>query len=888
MGLGSSIKKGLKSIGKALGSVVGAVFGAVSSLLNSLIDIPKPPKNIETGRQYDVDARVNSSQLGDVKTVIYGRARDWPSYASVPYTEFEGHDQIFSAYLFITVGYADILDIKIGDTAANRFPGFEFELLAPGDDLTLVLPNVYSCPEVSNGVELLGGALDRTDTDGIVTVKFSESGETTIIAGPGPFQGSFTSDTDGAFADFVVADRIYVYEAGDNDGEYVITSIGSDFKNITVFPSPAENATQNTIVFFVRQRWAGPYPACPPGSVVDQIAVDLVFSSLRDNEADENARSVEMVVEYRPIDDVGNVIDPTWQLATDGEVVDVSVTHTDNVNRPRRYTDVFTLSEPMRCEVRVWRKTYEQNDSEDPSSAAQWVNLKGYIVAKIADTPNSDPECTRLAIRIRSSGQLSVQSQRAVNVLVQRLLPIYNGSVWSAPQATRNAVWAHMDWLTSQSNGAITYDDNDLEAVLELATFADDNDDTFDGVFDRQVGLWEGSQTLLRVVRAKPIFDPLLRLFSVYRDEPSDPVTLFCDSFNCRVGTDSIALPDNDTVTGIQVRFTDPVLWAQREGPMVGVDDDPRIVEFMGCTTWAKAWIEAQYEYRDLYYRNHSCEMRTEMEGLLPRHGKRVLVASSIKGWGQAGEVRDVEDLTIRVWPAPIWQSGVQHYVYLQDDQGAPVGPINVEQGIEPQYLVLEALPSPFSSFRIGAGWRTLFAFGHDGDEGDLPANAPRVAIVQKRSPDGFREARLDLLFDNPFVHEDPGPAPPDPYSLDGTMPDLIVENLTASVIYADAILDEDGNPILDENGEAILEEGGIAFGAVVFADWDDVAGATYYQLRWKYVGDPGWHVGYTGIASEATFGVTQNGTVQVRVKAISTTFVGPESTTTVPVIGFP
>lgn len=881
------IKSSLKKVGKALGSAIGLILKPVTLLLSALLPKPKIPKSVEDrGTAYNADARFNESRIGDIKPIGYGQYRCWFTYASMPYKEFRGHDQFLLAYLHVRVGPADVGDFKLGDTGAVNFPGFNAEVLQPGEDMTLILPNVYTCPEVE-GIELLGGLYEQDTASGtvgpwsdpdtphkVVTIKAYEDGTTTISV----TDQTFASDTEEMFVDFQVGDVVRVYDAGANNGDYTITAILDDYKTIQVDPAPATNTTQTDIGYFVVQRWAGPFPACPAGATVDTIAIDVIFNALRDlDNGSDNTRLATIKIQYREINDAGIPLDPSPTGWTEDEV-----TYIDSVNRVRRYTTEFEIT-PARVEVRVWRETYEQADQEDPSSAAQWVGLKGYIVAKPGDTPASDPDCTRIAVEIRSSGMLSGTSERALNGLVRAKVPIYESGGWSAPQFTDNPAWCAADWMLTQSNGAITEDQLDAAAFVESAATAEANGDTFNAEFDREVGLWEGAQTILRVCRSKPIWNPLTQLYGIYRDEPSGPVVMLCDGFNTKLGADSINLPDADTFTGIQVTFIDPLLWQEREGPLVGTDVDPDKQRQMGLTTWDASWREANYQIRDMLYRNHSVSAETEMDGLLPIHGNRVLVASAAKGWGHSGEVKvEADTTTLQVWPAPQWTAGQQHYVYLQDEDGTPVGPINVTQGGADSVLVLES--DPGITIRTGGGWKTLFAFGHDGDV-DTPADAPRIAIVMERSANSSRTATLNLLFDHPYVHEYPGPAPEDPYATDGEIPNLEITGLTVTPIYSDVITDELGEPILDEDGEPLIVEGG-AYGLTLDIDWDDVVGASYYQLRWRYIGNP-WHAGYTGIASETVIGINpaETGTIRVNVKAISGPYVGAEATTTVDVV---
>lgn len=882
MGLLSKLKNPVKALtGSTLLNNIFNPHQFLEDQLAKLIQIPKPPSSIEIrGKQYNADIRFNEAALGDVKTVCYGLYKDWPRYRSIPYSMYVAHAQELNAYLHLSVGKVKVLSVNIGDTPVSTYPGIETEVLDPGEEMTLVLPNVYTCTEVT-GIELLGGLPLATSPDGQVTVKFYETGTTTISASPPPGSPHFSSTTEAAFEDFIVGDVIYVYDAGANNGEYTILSIGDDFSSIVVSPAPASSTTQSAIGFFVRQRWTGGFWACPPGSQIEDGSIDIDFAALWDEDGISNVKNVDFELQYREGDDAGNFLGSWAAVDSVNGVAGGDFTLSDNVRRPRRFTVPYTLPSPMRAQLRLWRASREGADDE--TSKSDWSGLKGYIIPLVSDDPTVDDDSTDMAIKVRASGLLSQNSQRSVNYFGQRQLPIWDSGGFTAEQDTRNPVWAYVDWVREQSSDGIVTADLDMAEISDLAAFADSNVDTFDGVFDTQVGLWEGAKTLLRVVRAKPIKDPLTGLYTVYRDEPADPVLMFCDGFNSRCGTDAISLPDADTPTGVKVKFTDPFLWSQREGPLVGDSTDPREVEFMGCTTWAKAWDEAQYEYRDLYYRNQTVTVETEMEGLLPRHGKRVLVCSAAKGWGQAGEViaQDGTDpLILTVRPPPVFTPGMTHYVYLQDADGTPVGPITVTD-LGTNFIQLAS--DPGITYRTDGRWPTLFAFGHDGDVSTDP-DAPRVAIVQKRPGKGARTATLELLFDHAYVHEDPGAPPDDPYSLTGTIPDLAITNLTAEAVYSGTIDDEDGNPILDEDGMPLLDESEV-FGIAINVDWDDVSGASYYSLRWKYVGIPGWHVGYVGIASQATFGVEEAGDIQIRVKAFSGSYIGPESSTTITVV---
>lgn len=897
MGLKSSFKKILGNPLnplQALGfNTLNKVFNPASLVWDWLLKVPKPPQSLQAGgQQYNPDLQVNSARIGDVKPKVIGRARIYPAYCSMPFKQFTAQQTQYLFYLHLSTGPVSVLATNVGDTSLLSFSGVDQEILLPGEDMTLILPNVYTCPEVE-GVEMLGGLLSPqkpSDGSGRVTVKVFTN-DTVVFSNSA---STISATEDALFADFIVGDLIGVYDSNLNeDFDYTITAISDDFKTLTVTPAPVDEVEPES-GYFVRQRWAGPFPACSAGAKVSKIALDFAFAALRDEDEPDNIRSVDIVVQYREIDDVGVPVGSgAWTTADDGEThPDASVRFSDDINRARRYTPEFELSGSMRPEVRTWRKTYEQADSEDPSSALSWMGLKGYIDALPADEPASDAESSRMALTVIASGGLAQASTQKINCLVQAQTATYvESDGWSDPQDTSNPSWWTVNWLVTESNGKVGYANLDIPAFVEFASHCDDNNITFNGYFDQKVDYKEGADTIARVGRAKVIKDDLTGLYTIYRDAPADPVLIFADRENCTVGRDGIRLADANTVTGIQVLFTDPVFWRDREGPLVGSSVDPRKTRFTGCTTWGGAWIEANYEFRDLIYRNHTLSIDTEMEGLIPLHGQRVLVCSAVKGWGQPGRVQaqQLDDpLRLTLDPPPAFTPGQDHYLYLQNEDGTPTDAIPCVAGIAEGQVVLDSLPDGFV-LRMGARWKTIFAFGHDGDGDEIDPDAPRIAIVNKRKVNGRHKARLDLVFDHPFVHEDPGPAPDDPYALGGEIPDLTVNDLVAEQdVDGDFLTDPEGSILADPEGDFLLEPGGGGGGVVVNASWSATPGASLYTMRWKYVGDPGWHSGFSGVGTSTTFAVPHNGTVQVRVKASSTTNFGPEASTTVEIDAYP
>lgn len=140
--------------------VAGLVLLGGSLLLNMLY---QPPKNATTANDqadpvYTANAASNQSTPFDPVPVLYGKLRFPPRFASRPYAEFAGNDQYLYQLFCVTLGKADITKIEIGETEAwNSVTGYspsfsdlEFQIVQPGDDVTLFPANVLTSVEVAS------------------------------------------------------------------------------------------------------------------------------------------------------------------------------------------------------------------------------------------------------------------------------------------------------------------------------------------------------------------------------------------------------------------------------------------------------------------------------------------------------------------------------------------------------------------------------------------------------------------------------------------------------------------------------------------------------------------------------------------------------------------
>lgn len=874
-------------------------LGIISDLVGDLfkIDIPEPPASVKNeGKVNRADLKQNQPNLGGVKTDGYGRWVDWYPLIN-GYTEFVDNEQVYKAYMHASIGHAELLELRIGNAPLPTFPGQRSEVLLPGEPMTLVHPNVYTCPDVET-IDLRGGidgtiqlveffyfgpstgpaagadrirgkpgsGLRSIPVGAEITISGSDTNDGTYtVTDSGTVQVGFVSlhwiEVDSTLTEeamsctieypqedpesptvkaedvslifdndlgtiegpaeeldqFVYGDLILVDNTASNDIEFTV--LGSGDGTLTVTPAPTNESADPATIVLVRRR-AGPFPACLEGDKVNRLGFDAAFAEglcgLQDD-GKAYPRTVTFEARWREIDDYGSPLSG-WTTAT--------FSSTNGDTKPYRESHYVDIDPPARVEADLRRVSLESS-SDRIRDAATWAGLRGYVVAKDGQTPADDADCTRVAVIVRSSGRLSRQQQRTVNGTNQRLLPVWNGTTWSAPQATRNPAWAFAYWMKAHSNGVITDAQLDLAGLLAFAEGCESRGDTFDAAFESEVLLWEGAKAILRVARAKPYLDVGTGKFSVYRDEETAPTLLFADGINIQLGPLAIDTPTADTPSGVRVKFTDPETWSERaDGPVAGSDADPREVSVMGLTSWGKAWEEAAYEWADLRYRVQTCSGETEMEGLLARLGKRVLVGSAVKGWGQVAEVRAADELQLTLWPAPIWTAGAQHYVHLQGPDGLPTARINcslVGTG------VIELAGAPGITLRTGAGWQTIALIGHDA-AGEVPASGPRVAIVETPAAAGLREGSLQLRLEDLRVHDDPGEAPEDPYATTGSEPSLAVADFVAEQVSTR-----------------------------IYAEWTSNANAIAYEVEQKL--DPsldpenvGWERMFFGLATDRSW----------------------------------
>ena len=467
----------------------------------------------------------------------------------------------------------------------------------------------------------------------------------------------------------------------------------------------------------------GPFVLNPAGTQINQIGIDVVMMRGLYYATDSgtlDSRTVQWRVEARAINDDGDATSGWLHLA------DESYSAATNTAQRRTYKYGVGAG---RYEVRVQRL-----DTKDASTRAghelRWGQAKGYLVNSTLPA-----DLTLLALRMRATDNLSQRSSRLVNCLVTRKLPVWSKITgWSAPQATRSIAWAFADAARSSYGAGLPDAKIDLNALARLDGVWSARGDTFNGVFDQNLTVWDAMGQIARAGRAVPFLQG--GIVRIVRDEPKTiPVALFSTRNIVRSSLKiQYVMPGDATADAVTVEYFNPKSWKPDEVTVAlagSALSKPARLKLFGCTDKFQAMREGKYIAAANRYRRRIITFRTELEGLIPTYGDLVAISHDMPSWGVSGEALSWDCaskvLVCSEWLS--WQTGANHYISLRRVDGSVTDPIGVSRGVTERHAVLQEAPS--IAIQTGGGEeRTHFAFG----VGQTWAQMARVMSVKPRA----------------------------------------------------------------------------------------------------------------------------------------------------------
>lgn len=775
-------------------------------LLNVLMPPPKPPK--EPGDVFALTAQGNAARLEAPLPVQYGRLRVAPDFAAAPWAEAAGNEHFLYLLYCLGAGAYEIEDIRIGDVTLEAFGEVEVEVVEPGGQVTLFPTAVFTSPLVS-GQEMRG----------LIEADFTRAGTTVTVEEEGHRRAS--------------GQTVRVEAAGEAALFAAVAAVPDE--DHWTFEAPGWSAASGKADIWSVLGGAEGFPAAGSGAVATAVGVDLLWPAGLANITDTgklSSRTTEVRWQARRIGDddapLGN-----WMDLGDVEV-------TDKTRTPQRRSWRFPLDPHGRWAVRGWRLDARSGDDKDAHDV-HWAGLRGYL------TEAQDwPAVTLIAMRMRATGNLSRQASRSVLVTATRKLPVWDGTAWSAPVATRSIAWALADMARAADYGPGLGDNRiDLAGLAALDALWAARGDACDIRFTAEETWWEAAQKVAICGRARMLMQGG-RLRAV-RDGPETiPVALFSQR-NIVEGSFGIdyLMPGPATADAVEVSYLDAATWrpervtAALPGSTVA---RPATIRLEGVTSRAQALREGLYHAACARYRRRIIRLATEMEGFIPAPGDLIAVQHDLVGWGAHAEATAWDGGALRLTLSePVDWSGEGHVVGLRRRDGTLAGPVAVSRGGHDAELLLAADPGIIPDTGQGR-LRTHVAIGR-GESWRAPARVvglrPRDALV----------VEIEAVVEDPSVHtaETGAIAPP--------------LRLSALPRLADA-------PAVA--GLAVR----LAPDATAFLAWAPAAGATHYEVEMAEGGaragdSPGWTRAVDTAAAAVTLRPPWGPRSRFRVRAI-------------------
>ncbi len=420
--------------------------------------------------------------------------------------------------------------------------------------------------------------------------------------------------------------------------------------------------------------YAGPFDFGADAPLQSRIQLDFslpagVYAIGKDKFAGKQYEQVWAVqFDYAPCDEEGTPTGPWSPLYTEAASV-LSV-------RALRYTRFV--------DIPLGRYTYRARNTgpkdvapgvlhEKLENTIVWDGLRAHIPETIVR-----PGICELAMQFTSGKALGVTSFGEVEVEVQRLLPVWDGTNWT-DQETRKCVWAAADILRDGRYGADMLDSSIDVGRLLFYAGALSQYDTFDGVIRGPVSVYDALTTVLGPMRASPL--RLGNAWTIVRDEAK--VTRKHVISRRQILSNSTGQTFNldlsDGSADIIVEYFvggDPRRMRTQRVTFGTETSSPRRLQALGATTGEHAVHLATWAAATAYYRRERRSLKTELAGRLLLPNDRAMIdAWYFDGFDAYGVVaRDGLTLTLDAEP-PVEAS---RYAMLRGRDGKEWGPVAV------------------------------------------------------------------------------------------------------------------------------------------------------------------------------------------------------------------
>jgi hypothetical protein len=353
-----------------------------------------------------------------------------------------------------------------------------------------------------------------------------------------------------------------------------------------------------------KERWLGPFLACPENEKVDAIELNFAFPSGIcdwDDEGRKERQSVLWAVEYRYVNQTNwTHIEGKW--------------YEKNVNG-LGYTLRYNFPEPGLIEVRARRRNIQNDDGAHDNM--YWQALRGRLLKR----PTSYPDVTTIGITVTTGGKLAAQSDRRVNIVATR--KYNNGKSRSISGALKHVL---------DSIGLIDYDAATIDE-MEANLWTPNKQ-----YFDCQVDKTQSVLDMLHKICTAGFAYPFLSdgLVSVGYEGEKNWVGMITPQEMAEPLQTSFTAPSADDYDGIDVTYINSRTWSE-ETVLCRLDDvpNPQKIESYkldGVVNEDQAYRIGMRRLMKYRYQRLSFSCKTEMDALCYNYGDRIILTDDIPG----------------------------------------------------------------------------------------------------------------------------------------------------------------------------------------------------------------------------------------------------------------
>jgi len=464
------------------------------------------------------------------------------------------------------------------------------------------------------------------------------------------------------------------------------------------------------------------YVVVDVGSEITRVEYDFIINGLYHQNKQTGAlnnATVTVQVSFQSLDE-NDVPVGDWSVVN-------SHTYTDNTVDVLRFSEGFEVT--SRGQIKMVRTSHSAGvNNSRVRDQIDWSELRVFLASD--HTYNH----AVWAVEIPVTDQVGSRGQNKIMVERQTLLPKWTGSNWTAPQATRNGIWALCAIAKAPFGGNYTDDRLNLSVLKVEAEKADARGDYFDFQFDIKTTVDKGFDIAARSARCE--YTDYGNRFSVVRDEYKELAQMQFGMRQIERSSFELSYPREESSetydSSVEVEYINPQTWEPEKiiCALPGKESArPYPWKFEGCTDATQAAREGYFLAAKRQFRNRVSNFKTEMDGQLVTNKMPIGINWAISGWGQSGEVIGVEEAPdggriIRLSEPVEYISGQIHQIVLRRLNGSPQGPFiakghggfgavsGEKQHFQSLHLLPDAsvgTPDIYTGFR----WdKTSFSFG--------------------------------------------------------------------------------------------------------------------------------------------------------------------------------